>query len=134
MAAAGWKPEWLQLSQLIVRWGLPVQVIGVARLDDLIVLELDANEGILPRTHAQRGFPLHISLLFQEELRDDEQVERLRRLHARWAGRHVLLSVEWVGGGGAAMLLRTGRLAADPDLLALHGAGWYSDRQVHVSL
>jgi hypothetical protein len=133
MAAEGWKPEWWQLSQLVVRYGLPVHVLGVTRLDDLIVLELDANEAVLPRTHAQRGFPLHISLLFQEELRDDEQVEQLRRLHARWTGRHVLLPVQWVGSGGAAMLA-PGRLAADPDLLALHAAGWYSWRQIHVSL
>jgi hypothetical protein len=133
MAAAGWKPKWKQLSQLIERWGLPARVLGVARLDDLIVLKLDANEGVLPRTHAQRGSPLHISLLFQEELRDDEQAEQLRRLHARWAGRHVLLPVEWLGSGGAAMLL-PGYLAADRDLVALHAAGYYGDRQIHVSL
>ena len=128
----GWKPEWWQLSQRIVHLGLPVQVLGVARLDDLVALRLDADEALLPRTHAQRGFPLHISLLFQEELRG-EQAEQLRRLHARWAGRNVLLPVEWVGSGGAAMLLPC-HLAADRDLVALHAAGWYGDRQIHVSL
>jgi hypothetical protein len=114
------------------RGGLPVQVLGVARHEDLLVLELAANEPILPRTHAQRGFPLHLTLLFAEELTGELQ-ERLRRLHARWAGRHVLLPVQWMGSGGAAMLL-PGALTMDRDLVALHAAGYYSDRQIHVSL
>ena len=47
MAAQGWKPAWWQLSRRIERWGLPVQVLGVTRLDDLIVLQLDAEEAVL---------------------------------------------------------------------------------------
>jgi hypothetical protein len=44
------------------------------------------------------------------------------------------LPVQWGGSGGATMLDPNGSLASDFDLQALHKAGWYSDRQVHVSL
>ena len=45
-----------------------------------------------------------------------------------------MLRVQWVGRGGAAMLDAADSLAADPDLRALHYAGYYRARQVHVSL
>ena len=88
---------------------------------------------MLPRSNAARGWPLHISLLFCDELKE-ELTRRAVSLHDRWSGRAVVLQVEWVGRGGAAMLLASDALVSDPDLRSLHSAGYYRARQVHVSL
>ena len=128
-----WYPDWAERVRAIAAYGLPATVVGLAWLDDLLVLELDAPEAALPRSHAARGFTLHVSLLFEGELTSDLQ-PRAEQLHGRWAGRAVLLDVQWVGRGGAATLHPADPLARDPDLKALHGAGYYRARQVHVSL
>jgi hypothetical protein len=129
----GWSPDWWQLCQDIVQFGLPVRVLGVSWFDDLLVLAVDVPEAVLPRTHADRGFELHLSLLFREEL-NAELHARAEAVHARWTGRRLLLPVEWVGSGGAAMLASTHPLASDPDIIALHDAGSFRDRQLHISL
>ena len=105
----------------------------VAWSEDLLVLAVDAPEAVLPRTHADRGFELHITLLFREEL-IPELYGCAEALNARRTGRDLLLPVEWVGSGGAAMLASTHPLALDPDFVALHSAGYYRDRQIHISL
>jgi hypothetical protein len=128
-----WFPDWELRAERIKLRGLPCTIVGVAWFDELLVLEVDISEEVLPRSHHARGFALHISLLFAQEF-----VEHLHHhavsLHRRWAGRRVRLPVQWVGSGGAAMLDPSGLLASDLDLQALHKAGWYSDRQVHISL
>ena len=108
-------------------------MVGVRWSEDLLLVELEAHDAILPRSNAARGWPLHISLLFRDEFKE-ELTRHAVSLHDRWSGRAVVLQVEWVGRGGAAMLLAADSLAADPDLKALHGAGYYRARQVHVSL
>ena len=128
-----WFPDWAERVRAVAAYGLPATVVGLAWLDDLLVLELDAPEAALPRSHAARGFRLHISLLFEGELTGDLQAHA-ELLHSCWAGQRVVLRVQWVGCGGAAMLDAADSLAADPDLTALHGAGYYRARQVHVSL
>ncbi len=130
---AGWKPDWWQLNQDLVKFGLPVRVLGVAWSDDLLVLAVDVPEAVLPRTHADRGFKLHLTLLFREEL-TPELYGRAEAVNARWTGRSLVLPVEWVGSGGAAMLASTHPLVLDPDIIALHSAGYYRDRQLHISL
>ena len=128
-----WVPDWAARVRAVAAYGLPATVLGVAWLDELLVLELDAPEAALPRSHAARGFPLHISLLFEGELTGDLQA-RAELLHSRWAGRSVVLRVRWFGRGGAAMLDVADALVSDPELRALHSAGYYRARQVHVSL
>ena len=128
-----WFPDWATRAAAIAAHGLPATVVGVAWYDDLLVLELTAPEAILPRSHLARGFDLHVSLLFRDEFRG-ELHDRARSLHARWAGRSVLLRVQRLGSGGAAMLHPADPLASDEDLRALHGAGYYRGREIHVSL
>ena len=128
-----WYPDWAERVRAVAAYGLPATVVGLAWLDDLLVLELDAPEAALPRSHAARGFPLHISLLFSDELTEELQLHA-ELLHSRWAGRRVVLRVQWVGRGGAAMLDAADPLASDGDLTALHSAGYYRARQVHASL
>ena len=122
---AGWNRDWQERVVAIARYGLPVFVRGVELLPShdgyrLFVISLDACESLLPRPHAQRGFELHISLLFEEEVCGDLEPS--------------LLDIEWVGSGGAAFLRASDPLAADPDLRRLRAAGWYADRETHVSL
>jgi hypothetical protein len=129
-----WFPDWAERMRAVAAYGLPATVVGLAWSRELLVLELDVPEAALPRSHAERGFPLHISLLFEGELLHNNLQPHAELLRDRWAGRAVLLNVEWVGYGGAAMLHPADPLASDPDLRALHGAGYFRDRQVHVSL
>ena len=126
-------PDWASRAAVIADHGLPANIVGVAWYEDLLVLELTAPEAILPRSHLARGFDLHISLLFRDEYQG-ELHEHARSLHARWAGRSVLLRVQRLGSGGATMLHPADPLASDEDLRALHRAGYYGDRGFHVSL
>jgi hypothetical protein len=131
-----WFPDWEARQAALVADGLPVRIVGVALLPPwdgyrLLVVEIEAEERWLPRSHVARGFPLHMSLLFENELDDGLALTALR-LHERWAGRQLVLDVEWFGSGGAAFL--GGALASDPDLLRLHRAGSYGERSLHVSL
>jgi hypothetical protein len=118
--------------------GLPVRVVGVEFMPPwngyrLLAIKLDIDEVYLPRSHQQRGFDLHITLLFEAELSDTLE-EAAIRLHNRWSGRHHLLRIGWVGSGCAAFLKGTDALASDPDVVRLHSAGYYADRGLHVSL
>ena len=128
-----WYPDWATRAAVMTNHGLPATIVGVAWYDELLVLELTIPEAILPRSNLARGFDLHISLLFRNEYHDMLH-DNARSLHARWAGRSVLLRVQRFGSGGAAMLHPADALAADEDLRALHSAGHYSGREIHVSL
>ena len=122
----------------MVAHGLPATVRGVALLPPweghcLLVVEVDIDENLLPRSHAERGFDLHLSLAFESDLHD-ELLSAALRLHERWVGRQVTLRVAWMGSGGAAMLHRSDPLACDPDIQRIHAAGWYAARDLHISL
>ena len=78
-----WYPDWAERVRATAAYGLPATVAGVAWLDDLLVHELDAPEAALPRSHAARGFPLHISLLFSNELPHQELQAHAELLHSR---------------------------------------------------
>ena len=133
-----WYPDWERRRDAMVAGGLPARVCGVELLPPwnggrLLALVVDIDEAHLPRSHADRGFALHLSLLFEKELTVDLALAALR-LHERWAGRPVLLRVAWLGGGGAAMLGAGDPLMGDPDVQRLHAAGSYAGRGVHISL
>ena len=107
--------------------GLPARVLGVELLPPwrgarLLAIVLDVEERHLPRSHTDRGFALHLSLIFEEELSAD-LLEVAARLHARWAGQTAVLRVAWLGSGGTAMLAVDDPLLSDPDVKRLHGAG-----------
>ena len=133
-----WHPAWRARRDAMIAHGLPARVIGVTLLPPweghrLLVLEMDIAEVLLPRTHVQRGFDLHLSLAFEEDLTVDLALVAMR-LHRRWAGRHVVLRVAWLGNGGAAMLASNDPLVSDADIRYLHSRGGYSHRNLHVSL
>jgi hypothetical protein len=130
---ADWFPDWEARAEHLKLHGLPCTILGLAWSDELLVLQFDIEEHFLPRSHVARGFELHLSLLFASEFTEDLHHHALS-LHRRWAGVRTRLPVQWVGSGGAAMLDPNGSLASDPDLTALHAAGYFSNRQVHISL
>ena len=57
---AEWLPDWKHRLDAIVRHGLPTLVKGASIVDGFASIELEVDEAILPRTHAMRGFGLHI--------------------------------------------------------------------------
>ena len=133
-----WFPDWERRRDAMVAGGLPARVCGVELLPPwnggrLLALVVDIDEAHVPRSHADRGFKLHLSLLFEGELTVELAAAALR-LHARWAGRPALLTVRRLGGGGAAMLGAGDPLLADPDVQRLHAAGSYAGRDLHISL
>jgi hypothetical protein len=100
-----WHPDWRARVAAITAHGLPARVVGVRWSDDLLDRGAPgATTRMLPRSNAARGWPLHISLLFRDEFKE-ELTRHAVSLHDRWSGRAVVLQVEWVGRGGAAMLL-----------------------------
>ena len=133
-----WHPAWEGRVAAMVAGGLPARVLGVELMppwydDRLLAVLLHIDEQFLPRSHQQRGFPLHLSLVFERELTDTLE-EAAVRLHQRWVRRNILLNVAWVGSGCAAFLKGTDPLASDPDVIRLHDAGYFADRDLHVSL
>ena len=133
-----WHPAWEARRDAMLANGLPARVLGVELLPPwqgsrLLAMSVDIDERFLPRSHADRGFALHLSLIFEEEMTGD-LLEAAARLHARWAGQTAFLRVAWLGSGGAAMLAGGDPLLTDPDVRLLHGAGSYAGRDIHVSL
>jgi hypothetical protein len=138
MAWAGWRADYAEWEAALLARGLPAHIVGVELLPPwngsrLLALVVDVDEAVLPRSHQQRGFKLHLTLLFEEELNVDLAAAALR-VHQRWAGRQVVLNIAWVGSGGAAFIAATDPIAMDPDVAALHSAGYYASRGLHVSL
>lgn len=135
---ASWAADWHARQQAIVTEGLPVHVVGIHMLPPwegrrLLAMELAVDEHRLPRTHAQRGFELHMSLIFHTEMRE-ELWEAARRANDRWAGRDVILDIAWFRSGGTAFLAGGNAVSQDPDIQLLHSAGYFADRGLHVSL
>jgi hypothetical protein len=133
-----WRADYDAWEATVLAQGIPAFVRGVELLPPwegsrLLALVLEIDEHFLPRSHGARGFDLHLTLLFQEEL-TEELARAVIRAHQRWAGRQVVLRVAWIGSGGAAFLDAADPIAADPDVSRLHSAGYYAKRGLHVSL
>ena len=69
--------------------GLPVIISGLELLDNgFLSISLDVEEVYLPRSHADRGFDLHVSIGYIQDY--DNPTTALKaalRLHNRWSGR-----------------------------------------------
>jgi hypothetical protein len=138
MAWTGWRADYDVWEAALLAGGMPATIRGVDLMPPwngsrLLALVVDIDEQHLPRTHAERGFALHITLLFEEEITDALALTALR-VHRRWAGQPVMLRIGWVGSGGAAFLAAGDPIAADAEVRQLHSAGYYASRGLHVSL
>ena len=97
----------------------------------LALVLTDVDEDVLPRSHAERGFQLHVSLCFEEEVLDWEEV---RELADRWRDRRHRFSFWWMGSNGGSELAYADAFASDPTAANLHSQGTYSSRPFHISL
>ena len=137
-----WYSDYWARRDRLVRDGLLVLARG-AHIDagtGFVSIILDANEGDLLRSNADRGFGLHITLGYETDYAAGVAAESVERINQRWAGRLVRLRIAWVGGGGSAQLADDDPFVCDPDVYWLHRRGHYGNglrvraRQLHVSL
>ena len=137
-----WYADYYTRRDRLVRDGLLVLVRG-AHIDaatGFVSIIIEANEGDLLRSNADRGFGLHLTWGFETDYAAGVAREAVVRLNERWAGRLVRLRIGWVGGGGSVQLAKDDELAMDPDVWWLHSRGWYGSginvlpRGLHVSL
>ena len=134
-AIMAWYADWEARKEALLKVGLPVLVRGVELRNGFLSITLDADEACLLRTHAARGFDLHVSLGYIQEYDSPiDALEASMRLHNRWAGQLVLLNIAWVGSGGAAFLHEYDLINEDPDFQCLYIRGRYWKRGAHVSL
>ena len=134
-AIMAWYADWEARKEALLKVGLPVLVRGVELRNGFLSITLDADEACLLRTHAARGFDLHVSLGYIQEYDSPiDALEASMRLHNRWAGQLVLLNIAWVGSGGAAFLHEYDLINEDPDFQYLYIRGRYWKRGAHVSL
>ena len=140
--AQGWFPEWRRRIQVFYVGGLDVDILE-ARVDaetGFVALCFDAWETFLPRSHAERGFPLRLTLGFASDYGEGVAEEAVARINERWAGREHEARIAHVGHGGAAALHHREPLHQDPDFWWLRPGGWYGNglhakpRQPHISL
>ena len=131
-----WYDDWQARKEALLQIGLPVLIRDVELSDDgFLSVLLDADEACLLRSHAARGFDLHISLGYiQEYGSPSDALEAHARLRHRWTGQWVLLNIAWIGSGGAAFLHRYDLLHEDADFQYLYSRGRYWKRGAHVSL
>ena len=137
---AEWLPDWKHRLDAIVRHGLPTLVKGASIVDGFASIELEVDEAILPRTHAMRGFGLHITLGYETDYGQGIAREAVNRINARWAGEWIPLKIKRYGSGGSVELSWDDMLYQDEDIYWLHSRGHYGNgvkclpRQLHVSL
>ena len=131
-----WYDDWQVRKEALLKIGLPVLIHGIELSDDgFLSIALDADEACLLRSHAARGFNLHISQGYTQEYDNPgDALEAALRLHHRWTGQWVLLNISWVGSGGAAFLKQYDLLHEDDDFQYLYTRGRYWKRGAHVSL
>ena len=137
-----WYSDYDARKDRLLANGLLVLVRG-ARIDaasGFMAVYLEANQGDLLRSDADREFALHLSLGFASDYGPGVAAESIAVINNRWAGRLVRLKVDWVGSGGSIQLAKDDPLASDDHIPWLHQRGYYGNgveclpRDLHVSL
>ena len=132
-----WNPGFEAYQFFMQGRRLPIKIIGPQIRGDFIAVYVEIDDSWLPRPNDTRGWELHVSLGFISEHRArgvaaDTVVDLVNMLAQRWSDTHHMLTVEWVGNGGALMIDGSDPLSLDPvvDYLSQHGG---YDRQLHIS-
>ena len=100
-AIMAWCADWEARKEALLKVGLPVLARGVELTDGFLSITLDADQACLLRSHAARGFDLHISLGYMQDYDSPlDAMDTALRLHHRWAGQWALLNIAWIGSGG----------------------------------
>jgi hypothetical protein len=125
-----WK-EHQRRKRLIKQRGLPCRVFLKCLNNELWSLVCRPRRGWV-HLHTPGAFkgcgPYHISIC----QRRAATPALLSQVRARWHGRVVRFRHKYMGVG-AYMELR-GAVTKDPAIRALHAAGWYHNRPLHISL
>ena len=132
--ANDWFADWQERRDLMLRRGLPVHIEGAVLDKEFFSVHITISEDYLIRSHAARGFQLHLTLGFRSDWGAGIAEDAMVRINRRWSGRDAILHISWMGCGGAAFLDESDELAQDWDISWLHSRGWYSDRGLHISL
>ena len=116
--AQAWFPEWRHRIKMLYVGGLDMDILEacVDAETGFVALHLDAWEPFLPRSHAERGFPLHLTLGFASDYGEGVAEAAVARINERWAGREHEVRIAHVGRGGAAALHHREPLHQDPDI------------------
>ena len=137
-----WYSDYQARCHRLLSNGLLVIVRG-ARIDPgtgFVSILLEANEGDLLRSNADREFDLHITIGYATDYCAGVAEDGVERINRRWRGRLARLKVSWIGGGGSIQLADDDPLASDPDVRWLHSRGYYGNgvltrvSGLHVSL
>ena len=137
-----WYGDYWSRRERLLSNGLLVLVRG-ARIDPdtgFVGVYLEANEGDLLRSNADRGFELHITIGYATDYCAGVAEDGVERINRRWRGRLVRLRIAWIGGGGSIQLADDDPLVMDEDVRWMHRRGHYGNglrvraRQLHVSL
>jgi hypothetical protein len=132
--ANGWYKGWQERRDAVLTRGLPLRIAGAVLDEEFLSIHVDIDEAHLIRSHAARGFQLHITLGYASDWGPGIALEAMERINKRWRGLNVIAKIEWMGSGGAVFFAEDDPLAIDWDIAWLHSRGWYSDRGLHISL
>ena len=88
-----WAPNWWERREAILRHGLPSIVLGARIIDGFVALYFDIDDALLLRSHAARGFPLHLTLGYTSDYGDGVAEAAVQRLNQRYAGQWLMLSM-----------------------------------------
>ena len=121
-----WPDDYNHRKDTLLRDGLDVR-ISFAVSDDFIALNVQILNGVLLRdkSHSQ----LHVTLGFVGEIPD----QLLEQVKARWDNVQTHLTASRVGGGGS-VIIGDCPLGRCPLVSRAHGIGYYSDRELHLSM
>ena len=136
-----WFPNYEERRVWLEHNGLPI-IIEEARVqgDGFVALYLRADDAVLLRSNASRGWGQRITLGYTSDYPEGVPEMLCEHINAAWAGRFHVLDVEWIGRGGTAQIRGTDPIGKDPLIQWLHRNGhygngkWVRPRQLHVSL
>ena len=143
MDRLAWYPGFEMYAFFMKGRKIPVTFTHAAIENDewgFIALYAEIDEAFLPRSHAARGFPLHMSLGFAKVLNDEHGIpwsttrELVDILNMRYAGKQVSVLLDRIGGGGAACFDHGDPICLDPVVDFIHQRGGYDWREPHISL
>ena len=121
-----WPEDYLQRVDTLVREGLDVR-LSFAISGDFVSLNVSILQGVLLRDKSP--FQLHVTLGYLGEIPE----YLLEQVKARWDNVVTHLSASRVGGGGS-VIFGDCPLMRCPLVSRAHSLGYYSDREIHMSM
>ena len=121
-----WPEDYMDRVGTLVREGLDVR-LSFAISGDFVSLNVSILQGVLLRDKSP--FQLHVTLGYLGEIPED----LLDDVKTRWDNVVTHLSASRVGGGGS-VIFGDCPLMMCPLVSRAHSLGYYSDREIHMSM